>query len=315
MTYPTNSPAKREITPQDLPARPLCKLAVAACAFFGMSAHALAVDVNSTDYVPAPVGTNVLALYSTYTTRGSYETLHGGQISGATGLDSMVEIVRLIHYMDFFGFTLAPQILVPFGSLYNGELGGVNLKSATGFADPILAAPLWLVNNAKTGSFFAITPYLFIPVGSSDPNQALNLGENRWKFDLQAGYAQKLGDSFMLQLTGDVMWYGANNYTAANVPYKLTQDTTYQFQAWLSYSPAADATWRFAVGYSQFWGGEQQLDGTSNGAATQASQVRLEVSKFVAPDFQVLGLVQTDVAASGGFKEDFRGTIRLLKVL
>lgn len=37
--------------------------------------------------------------------------------------------------MDVGGFTVAPQVLMPYGRLYNGSLGGVRLDSASGLGD------------------------------------------------------------------------------------------------------------------------------------------------------------------------------------
>ncbi|WP_020186302.1 transporter [Methylopila sp. 73B] len=294
----------------------------AACRAWGIAALVLAmnaatpakaVDLNSMDYMPAPAGTTVALSYTTFTSRGSYKALGGPRFKKDTSLDSMTEILRLVHYMDIGGITVAPQVLLPFGALYDGKIGGAKFESTQGLADPILAAPVWLLNDTRSGSFFAITPYLFLPLGSYDAGEALNLGENRWKFDLQAGYQQNFAD-FSLQIAGDVMWYGDNKDAISRGSGRLEQKETYQAQAWLSYSPPADKTWRFAVGYSKYWGGKQELNGVENGSATRADQVRLEISKFVRPDFQILGLVQHDVAGSGGFKEDFRGQIRLMKV-
>lgn len=273
-----------------------------------------AVDVNSTDYIPAPTGATVALSYTTFTTRSSFKPVGGAEIKDGTKLNSLVETLRFVHYMDVGGFTVAPQVLLPFGGLFDGKLGGAHLDSAKGMADPILAAPVWLLNDAEAGRYFAITPYLFVPLGAYDAGETLNLGENRWKFDMQAGYVHTAGP-FTLQLNGDVVWYGANKDAVARGSGRLTQDETYQFQGWLSYAPPSDSTLRVALGYSKLWGGEQKLDGVSNGSATKADQIRFEVSKFLTPDFQVLGLLQHDLDAKGSFREDLRATIRLLKVL
>ncbi|VFT74956.1 QbdB protein [Klebsiella aerogenes] len=123
--------------------------------------------------------------YFTYATRDSFTPTGGGELKQETGLDSFVSIFRYVHYMDVGGFTVAPQVLLPYGRLYNGSLNGVRLDSASGLGDPILAAPVWLVNNPSTT--FAIVPYLYLPAGSYDAGRTLNVGENRWKFDLQLG--------------------------------------------------------------------------------------------------------------------------------
>ncbi|MFG1351588.1 transporter [Xanthobacter autotrophicus] len=275
------------------------------------SGSAKAADVNSGDYLPAPAGTNLLVFYSQYATRNEYVTNSGQTFSDDTGLDSYVNILRYVHYFDIAGFTVAPQVLIPAGTLYNGRIAGTPFDAAAGLGDPIVATTVWVVNNKATQTFIGIMPYLFLPLGQYSSGEALNLGENRWKLDLQAGWYQGLASGFALQLTGDAVWYG-DNTKAGNGTQTLSQDPTYQFQAWFSYAFAP--SWSAAVGYSQFWGGTEYLAGVPTGNSTEHSQVRLELSKFITPTFQVLGLVQRDVATSGGFPEDFRGTVRLLQV-
>ncbi|QDG93898.1 transporter (plasmid) [Rhizobium sp. NIBRBAC000502774] len=278
------------------------------------TAQAYAVDLNSLDLVPAPAGTDAILSYSTFTSRQSYTPNGGSAIEDGTKLNSLVGIFRYVHYMDVGGFTVAPQVLLPYGGLFDASLGGTPLESATGIGDPIFAAPVWLLNNKPTGTNFVVVPYLFVPLGSYDAGEPLNLGENRWKFDLQIGGTQDLGHGFTLQASAEVMWYGDNSDARGRGEGRLEQDNTYQAQIWLSYTPPTDKSWNFAVGYSKFWGGVQSLDGVENGTATKADQVRLEVSKFLKPDFQVQGLVQRDLAAEGGFKEDLRATVRFMKV-
>ncbi|MDI4663493.1 transporter [Xanthobacter autotrophicus] len=276
-----------------------------------LSARAGAVDVNASDYVPAPGGTNLLLFYSQYATRSSYEGTSGPAISQDTGLDSYVNILRYVHYFEIAGITVAPQVLIPAGTLYDGRIAGVPLDAAAGLGDPIIATTFWVVNNKATQTYIGVMPYLFVPLGQYKAADALNMGENRWKLDLQVGWYQGLGSGFALQLTGDAMWYG-DNTDAGGGGLVLTQDNTYQLQAWLSYSFAE--TWQAAIGYSKYWGGTEYLDGLATGNATQRDQVRLELSKFITPTFQVLGLIQRDFNTSGGFPEDFRGTVRLMQV-
>lgn len=270
-----------------------------------------AADVNSTDYLPAPPGTNLLVFYSQYATRSEYVSTSGQTLSSNTGLDSYVDILRYVHYFDVGGILIAPQVLIPAGTLYNGRIAGADLDAAAGIGDPIFATTVWVVNNKATQTYVGIMPYLFVPLGQYDSGDALNMGENRWKLDLQAGWYQGLGNGFAMQLTGDVVWYGDNS-DAGTGTQTLSQDNTYQFQAFVSYGFAE--TWRAAIGYSRFWGGTEYLDGIATGNATSRDQARLELSTFITPTFQVLGLVQRDFNTSGGFPEDFRGTVRLLQI-
>ncbi|UNK40939.1 transporter (plasmid) [Shinella sp. H4-D48] len=281
---------------------------------FAMSSPAKAVDLDALDLIPAPSGTNAVLSYSTFATRGSFVTTDEQTIKDGTGLDSYVGILRYVHYTDIGGLAFAPQVLLPYGRLYDGSIGGTALESASGIGDPIFAAPLWLVNNKESGTTFAVVPYLFVPLGSYDAGDALNLGENRWKFDLQIGGTQALGNGFTVQASFDAMWYGRNRDAISNGVGLLEQDNTYQGQIWLSYTPPVDTSWNVAVGYSKYWGGEQTLDGIATGSATKSDQIRLQVAKFLTPTFQIQGLLQRDVRVEGGFKEDTRVTLRLMKL-
>lgn len=276
---------------------------------FSPPAHA--VDVNSSDFIPAPGGTNLFAFYGQYATRSEYKSTNGTVISQNTGLDSYVNTPRYVHYFDVNGYSVAVQALAPAGTLYNGRIDGAHIDAAAGFADPIVGGAFWPISNKATETYIAMASYLFLPAGQYSPGAVLNMGENRWKLDVQAGWYQGLGHGFAFQLAGDVVWYGSNDQ-AGNGAQTLTQDNTYQMQAWLSYAFAP--TWSAAVGYSKFWGGTEYLSGVETGNATDRDQVRFELSKFITPTFQVLGLVQRDFNTSGGFPEDFQGTIRVLKL-
>jgi hypothetical protein len=168
------------------------------------------------------------------------------------------------------------------------------------------------VNNSSTT--FALVPYLYVPAGSYDAGRTLNVGENRWKFDLQLGGVQQLGNGFATQLSADAMWYGDNDDATGIRTGRLKQDNTYQFQGWVSWTPPADSTWTVSAGYAKLWGGKQQIDGVENGQATRSDQVRLELSKFITPTVQVQGLLQRDINVDGGFKEDLHTTLRVMKL-
>lgn len=81
-------------------------------------------------------------------------------------------------------------------------------------------------------------PYLYVPAGSYDAGRTLNVGENRWKFDLQLGGVQQLGNGFATQLSADAMWYGDNDDATGIRTGRLKQDNTYQFQGWVSWDAA-----------------------------------------------------------------------------
>ncbi len=157
-------------------------MAVVALAF---AVEAGAVDVEPGDYTALPAGTNLLIGYYQYATRDKLYS-NGNQVGINAKLDSHIGIARYVRFVDIGGYIVDPQILVPFGELKaKDDLSA--LGSTSGVADPILAATVWVINKPKEGEYLGITPFVWVPIGSYDNNKALNLGQNRWQFALQAG--------------------------------------------------------------------------------------------------------------------------------
>ncbi|EMC7874233.1 transporter [Acinetobacter baumannii] len=67
--------------------------------------------------------------------------------------------------------------------------------------------PICLIN--KPEQFFAIAPYLYVPIGTYHSDEALNIDENRWKFDLQLGGTQQRDNGFSTQILADcyLAWF------------------------------------------------------------------------------------------------------------
>lgn len=271
------------------------------------SAHA--VDVDAGDYTALPAGTNLFLAYAQFASRdGVYAG--GDEVVPGAELDSQVGILRGVHFMQLGKFIVDPQFLLPFGKL---DAGGTTsaLGDTSGIGDLILAATVWLVNDPDNKRYFGITPFLYLPTGSYDNNRALNLGENRWKFALQGGYIQGLGDKFSLDLIGDVTLYGKNDDFSAN-GVDMKQDASFQFQSFLRYH--VTPTFDLRTGWSRTWGGETEVDGIDQGDRTQISKWQFGASWFVTPSVQLMANYGRDASVRNGFKEDNRINLRLLKV-
>jgi hypothetical protein len=284
-------------------------LSVATVLLLGVIADAYAIDVDPGDYVPAPAGTTAALLYFQHAERDANYT--GGKRNASNPLlTSDVAIVRLVHYMNIGGYIVSPQVLLPFASLRAGR-DIKSLGNENGMGDIILAAPVWLINDAVKSTFFAITPYLYLPTGSYSNNQALNVGENRWKFDLQAGLAQQLSGPWYLDLTGDVMVYGDNTDDGASHG-TLQQKPLYQLQTYLRYQ--FSATTNAYSGLSRTWGGESRLNGVANNDQTNQLKLSFGASTFIGPKTQLMGSIGRDLSVDNGFKENFRVNLRLLQL-
>lgn len=268
-----------------------------------------AIDVAPGDYVPPPVGTTAGLLYLQHAERNA---LYGGgsRVAADPQLTSEVGILRLIHYISISGVTVAPQILLPFGRLKAGR-DIAALGKTDGVGDVILAAPVWVINEPSSGTYLGLTPYLFLPTGNYNSNRALNLGENRTKLNLQAGFVKRLSDKIHLDLTGDVMFYGKNDNNAGKTT--LRQDRMYQLQGYLRYQYTAGTN--VFLGLSQIMCGESRINGIDADDASRQRKFSVGASHFVRPTTQLMLSVGRDLKVENGFKEKMRLNLRLLQVI
>lgn len=274
---------------------------------FADSASALTVDAG--DYTALPAGTNLGLLYYQHAERDSlYADGHKQPIDA--GLDSDVGILRGVHFMQLGDYIVDPQFLLPFGNVRaKDDLSDLGSDSGTG--DLILAATVWLLNEPEQRRYFGITPFLWLPTGSYDNDNAINLGENRWKFALQAGYIQGLTDKLTLDLVGDVTFFGDNDdYGSASVTHK--QDAQYEGQAFLRYN----FTERFDVraGVSKTWGGESEIDDLDMDDKPGTTKFTVGTSYFVTPSTQLMVNYGQDLSVDNGLKEDNRINFRILQL-
>ena len=271
---------------------------------------ARAVDVGPGDYTALPAGTNLAIGYLQYVNRGLLDVRGVGQVRDSR-LDSVVGIARFVHYTDILGVRVDPQILIPFGVLYNGRAGGQTLSSVGGLFDPIIAATAWVLNQPDQRRWLGITPFLTIPVGSYGRGRALNPGGNRWQGTLQLGFIQGLNENWTFDLNVDTTFYG-DNARAGTARQRLSQDNSYQVQPWIRYklSPTSEVS----LGYSGTFGGYQQVNGFTNGTATVIHTIRAAYQQFVTPTLQLQGIIARDISVSGGFRQDLYLQARILKV-
>jgi hypothetical protein len=280
-------------------------LGLLACCMSGPQS-AQALDLDAGDYVAAPAGTTAGLLYLQGAER-DHLYQQGERIADSPGLDSQIGMLRLVHYTDLAGYRVAPQVLLPFGRL-DGRNG---LEDSSGPADPILAMPLWLLNDPAHSRYFGITPYLFLPLGEYDSDDNLNLGENRWKLDLQAGYVTGLTEKLSLDLAADVMFYGRNNHYGSG-RWTHRQKPSYQYQGFLRYqlTPTLD----LRGGLSWLDGGENRVDRQWLDDRQESGKWNLGFSWSFLPATQVAATYGRDFAVENGFREEHRLNIRLLQL-
>lgn len=287
--------------------------AALGAALLGAVQFAHAVELDPGDYTALPDGMNAVVLYGQYAKRNALYA-NGDRVPVNARLDSTVGILRYLHVARIDDrWTVDPQFLLPFGELKaGGDLAALGRESGVG--DLILATAFKYKIDAKAGEVFGFTPFLWLPTGTYDRSQPLNLGEHRWKAAFQLGYTRPLAAAWRWDLIGDVTVYGRNDQCAAAcgsaTDRTFKQDPLYHLQTHLRYevSPALS----LSAAYGHIAGGRTEVDGVEQPNRQRTDYVRFAAGYFVTPTTQILTTIGRDLRQQNGLRENARLNLRLL---
>jgi hypothetical protein len=290
-----------------LGARPSFKSIILAGLAILASTPAAAVKFDAGDYVPAPAGTKLALLYLQHASSDSLWA-DGHKIDDKARLDTDIGIFRYVGFGKIAGMTFDYQVLQPFGSL-RGSGSTASLGHTSGVGDTILVSTLWVVNKPESGTYVGITPYLYIPDGDYKASRSLNLGENRWKGNMQAVLSQQLTKHVIAEGAADVMFYGDNDKAAGGT---LKQKKLYEFQGWARYLFDAKTEFNMRVSYTT--GGESKLGGIDQNDKTNTWAFLGTLRRSLDAHHQIMVQGGKDLSVRNGFKEGMRFQIRLLQI-
>lgn len=285
----------------------LNRMAFGFFSLYAMSLSVYAVDVDAGDYDYVPSGVNLGIVYYQHAQR---DALYAGsqKTAGHTELNSDIGIARYVRYMDVAGLHIAPQILVPFGRL-DAAKDIAALGSNSGIGDIILANTFFVYHQPETSTTLGITPYLYLPTGKYDQNEALNLGENRYKLTLQGAYTTKITPQLAWDAIADVTFYGKNDDIAGGG--ELEQEMGYQIQTNMRYQLTEQIDLRAGLSYADF--GKTELNGVKTHSHIQ-SKFWLGTAIKPTATTQLIASYGQDIDVENGFKENHRLNLRFLKV-
>lgn len=271
------------------------------------SAMAAEIPTDPGDYVPLPEGTNLGLVYAQYATRDTVYS-NGDAAQGGSRLDTITGLARLIHFMDIGGYTVDPQIIIPFADI-DFRAPSSNPQSETGIGDPMIGATAWLINNTEQQEWFGLSAFASMPYGSYDADKGpVNAGQNRWKGIFQAGYVKALGDNFMLDVIGEYAVYSDNDDFMGS---RREQDDTQSIQTHLRYLLNSQS--HIALSYYHDFGGETTVGGVEQNDELNTNRWLATYATFMNPTTQVQFQYGQDIDVSNGFKEDKRFNFRIAK--
>lgn len=274
-------------------------------ALFLLPLQGHALDIDAQDYRRAPNGTNIFLLYGQYANRDAYYA--GSDKVNDGELESQIGLGRFVHYSEIGGIKMAQQFLVPFGKLKaSGDSAALGESSGV-LGDIILANTFWLIDQPQD-KYLGFTPFFSFPTGSYKDENALNIGENRFKTILQTSYLQYWNEKFGTDLTADVTFYGDNK---DDVKGRIEQDMGYQLQADVFYN--LNPKFTLSVGLSYMDAGDTTFNGLDQDASTQ-SKFWAGTTYNINQRSNLLMTVGRDIEVENTFKENFRFNFRYVYI-
>ena len=307
-----------------------------------------ATDTYAGDYEGGslPTGTFAVLQYLRYVSCDAFIDTTGQQLPNSHA-NILVEFTRLAYLTSLGGHPFAMEGDIPFATVTDVNIPGTNNRVAGGLVDPDLHLTYFIIADQNVQRWLGITNFFFLPLGRSFDNQAtVNVSTARQFTDApQVGYTEGLGklspalNGVFFDLIAHASFHtGGNspimvlNPPSATVPGvltydNLTQDPSYDVQAFLRYEPKPLQF--VAIGIEKSWEGKQTaINGTfaATGLPISLPLADLPLSKddflrghfqFQVPitqDFAISGDVYHDFAAVGGLRENIGVEIRMVKV-
>ncbi len=246
--------------------KPLSVARLAACILVvaGISWPVCSVaDDDARDYIAAPPGTFLMITYYKHIFGHTLRS-DGDAVSKEFNLVQDIAIFRPVYYTKLGPFVIDPQCLIIAGNAHlDGDLDGDGVPndgdlSASGFADPVVLATIWLVNNPETQTWFGVTPFITVPIGDYDHDKTLNMGGNRWTFKPEIGFVKGFGNGLYLDFIASYeMFQDNDDFGPSSVT--LEQDPVLVLEGHVSYD--VTKTWYVALDYYYKTGGETTIDG------------------------------------------------------
>ena len=178
---------------------------------------ALAIDLQPNDIVAPLPGKNHAMISYLNTENGTFYK-NGSAVStkpfGSPDIGTQSAIARISTSYAIKDLPAISYIQIPYGTIKpEGSLE--SYAASTGIGDLTFATAIWPYADREKRKYFGIAGYLTAPTGAYNSQQAFNVGENRYKSDIQMGYQQPIIENLDGMIAVDTMWFGGNSQCAA----------------------------------------------------------------------------------------------------
>jgi hypothetical protein len=203
-----------------------------------------------------------------------------------------------------------PAVAYAQTSIGNIRPGGslAALEGVSGMGDTTFMLALWPHANRDAQTYFGVAGYLVVPTGSYSNRRSFNMGDNRYRAALQAGYQAPLVGNLHGMAAVDAVW-NTDNDDFGITRARLGQRPLYTAQFALLYD--INRSYSLGVNYYRTTGGETQLNGVDRD--DRINLTRYQVSATGNFSFGRLVLQYgRDLHTDNGYFEDGRWLLRYL---
>ena len=219
-----------------------------------------AIDLQPNDIVaPLPGKSHAMISYvntdnSTYYRNGTVLTtalpksasLKSPDISTQTGILRVSTSYALSELPAISYLQLPYGTIKPAGSL-------ANYQEDTGMGDLTFATAIWPYADRDKRRYFGVAGYLTAPTGSYNSQRLVNMGENRYKSDIQMGYQQAIVENLDGMIAVDTMWFGGNSQCAISCLSARTTTLNQKPLTTTQLGPIYKINQTYTLGYSYFY--------------------------------------------------------------
>ena len=270
---------------------------------------AWAVDLQPNDIV-APLPNKNYVTVSYLNTGNSTLYKNGAAQAGNPVIDTQSAIFRGTRTYDLGSLPAVSFIQIPYGSIQpEGSLA--SQASPTGVGDLTFATAIWPYHNRATRTYLGLAGYLISPTGSYSSQRAFNVGENRFRTDLQMGFQTPITSSVDGMIAVDTMWFGGNSQCAAACGLTTNGSLTQKPLTTTQLGPIYKINQTYTLGASYFYvaGGATTIGNTYQNNVVNTQRFLLSALAYY-PFGRISLQYGRDTEIKNGFVETRRLAIR-----
>lgn len=274
------------------------------------AAHAAVNDIYPTDFVALPSGSVNVTVYSAHQKITGPYTNGVARAGEANANQVVLRASRVFAVGENQQYAWAPVLVMGYADINTNPTLGTILRSsnASGVGDLRIGNAFWFHIDRPNRTYGLISLFASFPTGEYNTSSALNVGENRMRYVLTAGWMQPIVGKWLIDISPEIAFYGEDDrYLGTSV---RTQDTSYALTSYLRYRQSD--VLQFYGGAQMNRGGATQVGGVQTTGAPDNTRLYLGTVLFTSPKQQWQLRYSKDVQIENGLRSEGEISLRYL---